>query len=119
MVHHEHGTQRRYAMGCRCRSCRKAWREYITSRRRAKGLPNREGSRHRQDVRRTRAIVLRAVETEVDPELRLKLSPLGGQILVAIQQRTGRTSGNVIDELLREHGTNIAGEAAVTLQDQT
>jgi hypothetical protein len=108
MVTHEHGTRARYGAGCRCRRCKRAWREYITSRRRAKGQPDRDTAKAQRDVRHTRAIVQRAVENgEDDVELPLALSPLGGQILAAIQQRTGRRRDVVIDELLREHGAEI------------
>lgn len=103
----EHGTQRRYSRGCRCRRCRKAWREYVTARRRAAGKPSADQARHRLDVRRTRAIVERAVEQDEDPEMPVRFTPLGGQILVAIQQRTGRSRDTVIDELLRKHGGDV------------
>lgn len=107
MATHEHGTRARYGAGCRCRRCKRAWREYVTSRRRAKGLPDRDTALAQLDVRRTRAIVQRAVESETNAKLPVELTPLGGQILVAIQQRTGRTRDVVIDDLLREHGSDI------------
>lgn len=109
MVNHEHGTRGRYGAGCRCRRCKQAWREYITNYRRAKGRPDRDTSLARLDVRRTRAIVQRAVESETNAKLPVELTPLGGQILVAIQQRTGRSRDVVIDDLLREHGSELAG----------
>lgn len=104
----EHGTQPRYSNGCRCRSCKKAWREYITGRRRARGQQDRTAARRRMDIQRTRAIVERAVAEE-QPEVLLpvELSRLAGEILVNIQQRTGRSRGAVIDDLLRKHGTEI------------
>lgn len=61
-----------------------------------------------RDVRHTRAIVQRAVETETNAKLPVELTPLGGQILVAIQERTGRSRDVVIDYLLREHGSELA-----------
>ena len=106
MSNHEHGTRARYGAGCRCRRCKRAWREYITSRRRANGLPDRDTALAQRDVRHTRAIVQRAVETETNAKLPVELTPLGGQILVAIQQRTGRSRDVVFDELLREHGVS-------------
>lgn len=107
MSNHVHGTRARYGAGCRCRRCRRAWREYITSRRRANGLPDRSTALAQRDVRHTKAIVQRAVEGETDAKLPVALTPLGGQILVAIQQRTGRTRDVVIDDLLREYGSEI------------
>ena len=104
---HEHGTQPRYSAGCRCRRCKKAWREYVTARRRAAGTPDRTAARHRMDARRTQAIVERAVVEEKDPVLPVELSRLGGQILVNIQKRTGRSRGAVIDDLLRKHGVTV------------
>lgn len=104
---HEHGTQPRYSSGCRCRRCKKAWREYVTGRRRARGQQDRAAALHRMDVKRTQAIVERAVVEEQDVVLPVELSRLGGQILVHIQQRTGRTRGAVIDDLLRKHGTEV------------
>jgi hypothetical protein len=106
MVRQQHGTRARYTAGCRCRRCKGAWATYIRSRRHAAGR-DRATSQQRLDVRRTRTIVERAVEADADPELPVKLSPLGGQILVAIQQRTGRTRGAVLDDLLRAHGSEI------------
>jgi hypothetical protein len=102
----EHGTRARYAAGCRCRRCKGAWADYIRTRRRATGRDDRATSQTRLDARRTRSIVERAVETETDPEFPVKLSPLGGQILVSIQQQTGRSRGEVIDDLLRQVATN-------------
>jgi hypothetical protein len=104
----EHGTYLRYANhGCRCRRCKKAWREYITSRRRRLGVPPRDVSMVRKDIRHTRAAVQRALETGEDARLpEVALTPLGGQILAAIQQRTGRSRDVVFDELLREHGVS-------------
>lgn len=59
------------------------------------------------DVRRTQAIVERALETDADPTLPVTLTRLGGQILVSIQQRTGRSRDTVIDDLLRRHGVEV------------
>jgi len=108
MAQHEHGTYLRYSTGgCRCRRCRKAWRGYITGRRRATGTVDREVSAQQMDVRRTAAIVERAVVAEKDPVIPVELSRLGGQILVSIQRRTGRTRKAVIDDLLRKHGGDV------------
>lgn len=109
----EHGTRARYASGCRCRRCREAWASYIRGRRRASGRDDRARSQRRLDVRRTRSIVERAVETDADPEFPVKLSPLGGQILVAIQQQSGETRGAVIDELLREFGKRALKKSGI------
>ena len=106
MVRHQHGTRARYASGCRCRRCKGAWASYIRDRRHAKGRDG-ETARQRLDVRRTLSIVARAVETDEDAELPVKLSPLGGQILVARMQRTGRSRSAVLDELLRERGGEL------------
>lgn len=103
----DHGTQRRYTRGCRCARCRKAWRDYMTARRRVRGQADRAVAARRADVRRTQAIVVRAVEAQRDPVLPVELSRLGGQILVAIQQSTGRSRRTVIDDLLRQHGGDV------------
>lgn len=104
MVRHQHGTRARYAAGCRCRRCKGAWALYIRTRRHAEGR-DRPTAQQRLDVRRTRSIVERAVEADADPELPVKLSPLGGLILLARMERTGRSRGVVLDELLRAHGS--------------
>lgn len=70
-------------------------------------MPTRAVSKVRLDVKHTRTIVERAVEEGQDPELPVTLSPLGGQILVHIQQRTGRSRGAVLDDLLRQHGRDV------------
>jgi hypothetical protein len=59
------------------------------------------------DVRRTRAIVERALVEDKDPTLPVTLSRLGAQILVSIQQQTGSSRDAVLDDLLRRRAAEV------------
>ena len=49
----------------------------------------------------THAALERAMADDVDVKLQVRLSPLATGILHAKQQRTGKTKGEVLDQLLR------------------
>ena len=49
----------------------------------------------------------RIVEEDQDVTVLVPLTPLAYQILVAVQRKTQRRRGDVIDQLLREHGAEM------------
>lgn len=85
-----HGSPTCYAGGCRCRRCRKGWREYIAARR-ARTRP-----RHYYD--------------EQGDSVVIRLSPLGCKILDAAKVRTAKQARDVIEQLLRLHGGAVQFE---------
>lgn len=83
-----HGTRNRYASGCRCRACKKAWREYIAS-------------------RRQRLRTRRYYDESATATLTTALSSLSCAILNAAEARTAKTRRDIIEQLLRLHGGSV------------
>lgn len=98
----DHGTTARYARGCRCDACRRANAAYMRDFRR------RTGSKDRVAVELERAAAALREESDADVPITVTLTPLAHRILLATQLRTRRRRHEVIDELLREHGTASA-----------
>jgi hypothetical protein len=102
----KHGTRQMYNDGCRCALCRSAWAAYFREYRRSQGRRSRATELRDRDLHHTRAAVERAVSNEHDVQMPVKLTALGGQILLAKQQRTGKSRSEIIEELLRAHPTD-------------
>lgn len=83
----------------------------MQARRRRLGVPSRAASAIARDARAMRVKVARAVGRGRDIELRLRLSPLGGQILAAMQRRGRASRHQVVDKLLRAHAQMALDEA--------
>ena len=86
-----HGSATCYAGGCRCRVCRKGWREYIAAR--------------RQRVR-PRSYY----EEKADGSVVVPLSPLSCAILNAAKARTSKTPRDIFEQLLRLYGGAVKFE---------
>lgn len=85
-----HGSPTCYAGGCRCRTCRKGWREYIAARR-ARTRP-----RHYYE--------------EQGESVVIHLSPLSKKILNAALARTAKQARDIVEQLLRLHGGAVQFE---------
>lgn len=83
-----------YRRGCRCSACRRGWAKYC------QGL--RQGGRTR--ATRGRAFFPGKANVPVSSQL----TPLGDKILREAVRRTGRSRGDVLEQLLRTHGGTVA-----------
>lgn len=103
----QHGTVSGYTGGCHCAPCTGAWATYNRDRRHAAGGQSRAD----QEVAYTARELERLGGEDADVKLPVPLTPLGAQILLHVQRRTGKRRGEVIDRLLREYGAEIASTA--------
>lgn len=85
-----HGVVRGYTKGCRCAQCRGAWAAYMRKRRAV------QPKRQKQSFYPGRAA-----------ERSIKLTPLGDEILSALQAREHRGPGDIFEHLLRLHGRDL------------
>lgn len=92
-----HGTVNGYSRGCRCVACRSAWAAYIRERRRV-------GARRKP----------RYYSGPVSGEKVVALTPLGAEILEAVQARERRPVADIVEHLLRLHGRDLKFNEEVT-----
>ena len=122
-----HGTASRYnSHRCRCVACRRAWADYIQSRRRKQGVLSRTqmlaGKRLRlakHEGETASAFRHRTAETlarlrgdayypdKADRTVTVRPTVLGLQLLEAVQVRTGRSADDVVEQLLRSCSAHV------------
>lgn len=96
------GTRLGYARGCRCDECRTAWAAYMLAyKRRRRDQRPREERQAEREIAKADSTLRRSDE---DVRVETTLTPLDLQILTEIQRRSKRRRGDVIGQLLREHG---------------
>lgn len=88
-THSAHGQVQRYARGCRCQRCRSAWAAYMRDRRARIGARQRPYYAGRSEARL------------------VQLTPLGLEILSAVQAREQRQPADIFEHLLRLHGRDL------------
>ena len=105
----QHGTVGGYAR-CRehCAACKSAWATYIRSRKRRLGVLSRAD----REIASAESLIQRLIIDDLDVTLPVTLSPLGYQILVSLQRKTHHRRGEVLDQLLREHGQELTAIGA-------
>lgn len=104
----QHGTVQGYGSGCRCDDCKAAWATYCRDRRRSLGVPTPEESLVAREIAIGEQKIPQLVERDEDADVSVSLTPLEFQILVEIQRRSKKRRGEVIGDLLREHGADVA-----------
>lgn len=122
-----HGTASRYnSHGCRCVACRRAWADYIAARRRQHGVPSRGRmlaarrlrlERHAGEsaaaFRQRRAAALARLREDAyyadkaDRTVTVRPTALGLRLLEAVQERTGRSADDVVEQLLRSCSAHV------------
>lgn len=95
-----------YVSGCRCDTCRVAWRGYQMKRARKAG----RRSRAQYIAALKRGEPRRAAFSGKSRAFTVTVTPLGAQILQALQEREGKSFGDIVEGWAREHAPAVGEE---------